>query len=1440
MQERRCSLIFPAGLEAAVRDGDVRDVMLAKDSDTILIKMKQGRNVSMDFADFDEKCELYEGEGPNENTLRTIESEELEKRMKRKRTPGLAGMKKIFEEKDKMAEIQELEEVKHKIESKKKVIKKPKPEEEKVKIEPVLLKETPKIKNKTDVIDLDQKIEAKKVKKQVEIEKTKIISSVVPNGDWRNLMRPLIESWDWDTFEREAAAAMGIPRITTLPQPIKASPLQITTEIHKTVPEILKITTGFENVPSIEPFSPVTEEPDVELLFMIKKISPESLETTANIKEKLNNIGIDSEEQLPFLDEIPAMVTMIVSGKSSKVNKVTGLTLDIDTAKKFVPGQIISTPVGDKFVPGQTVSTPAGPVFVPGFTVYTPSGPALVPGHTFMSNKTNEPIFVAGQTMESSEGEKFVHGQTIRLEDGTMKFIEGQTILSADGPKFVPGKISKSPEKKNTFIPGQTMLTNDGPQFIPGQTVKHENGDIFVPGQNICQDSEWKFVPGQNITQNNDTKFIPGTTLNTEQGPKFVAGQTITLNDGSPMFVPGITVEDNFIPGTTVETLDGPKFIQGQIMNTPEGHKFIPGKTIVGPNGEIDFAIARSIKDIVFMEPTPTGLVIDSFSMCVNSDSVCVFGHMVQTDKGIEFFPGIESPMVKGKIVAGNLIKGEEDGARFIPGMMIDECFVPGQIVFTEKGEKFVPGQVIETLDGPKFVPGQVVETKTGSKFVPGQTVETEEGPRFVPGQIVETKAGPTFIPGQVIFTEEGGSRFVPGQVVDTEEGPRFVPGRVVESSDRGVTFVPGQIVHTAEGLKFVAPDLTEGDEGLEFSVQSFVVTPEELKLLKVHGGDASTRGELSIDSKMLRQLSEAGMSVGRQVPAEVPIIDIVLEHTKNSRLLESFISTYGFKEGVTDQLRTIITSIIEMSMNVNNQTYSESNKSSDQVNKTSSNENKKNTSEVYQNGFHDESKDQRNNNNIENIKNAIAAAVLAATVIAEQCEQETKLNNNNNHKDKYKCVLNSIDTILGKSLNERFISSVYNILQNEEDKDHLCEQIKKYSSKNKVEMLKLAINNMVKNEVVNEEIVVEKLSFVLRDEKSCLGPAFKNISKSNSDLVKHVLQNISETAACLATEQQATDTLQKAIVTAVRQTSDVQLNQLLSNGTHDDIKQLLIQSLGLAKTLGMHAVSASLLVLISDPESMTKLANDATTLDTLRRLTVMRQLAERQPSLNSALRKLEIDPELARTDPKFRELVRESAALMIVPEEPPLQSSADVPITLFHNENSLAMEDFLLQRKKHPGTVLIMKKGLQAVVPRESSRAVLTGQVAYTLIDEKGISHFEPLHVFSALQLSKPTSTRFSMYCCQVAKDDDDLDSRSMTDCSSSMSDDMRMTRLGGWVKNQRGVKLESFQSSVGNDGSIAHTPSFRKLGSLCQTDSLIFDKVNLLLLSIVSKKEY
>ncbi|XP_045524044.1 obscurin isoform X5 [Pieris brassicae] len=1387
VDERRCSLVFCARMEAAVRDGDVRDVMLAKDSDTVLIKTKQGRNVSMDFKEFAEDVEMFEGEGPNAEVLKQRQKEEIEERKKkRKRAAALSSMKKIFENKEKLAEVQEIEEDK--------------------------LKQD-RMAKKAKLEVRQEKHDLKRVSyNNFDLEHMRSKSSMLMcNGDWRDQMHPLVESFDWDLLGKHINEDSYCPKVNMLPTPLQITPYHCEAEIYQVDNNISENSISLENVPCINPLKPIKSRPSEEIINAIREIAHDRLTETLNVTEKM--LLANKMDMIPNLDDLPEIVKHIKKGKREKVAKVPGLTLDIKKAKKFVPGQHVNTPQGPVFIAGQTVETSAGPVFVPGLSVNTPLGVNLIPGHIIQNENNNESVFLAGQIIPTPKGDKFVSGQVIKNKDNSYRYTEGQTVLSEEGFKFVPGKIIHTCSE-DVFVPGQTLSTPDGIQFIPGQTST-ENGDIvFTPGLNAKIDNEWQFVPGQVVHKDSESHFIPGATLATPNGLKFIPGQTVSIN-GEPCFVPGITRKDElglkFIPGTNVDTPDGPKFLEGQIIQTNFGEKFVPGKTITLGNGNVEFSMAKSIEDVQFSDSMPIGLPINIKTCSVSEESLYVFGHMVQTSKGIEFYPGSRVPKNEGKVVPGRLVKNDVGESRFVPGTMVEGIFVPGQIVFTENGEQFVPGQVVDTSDGPKFVPGQVVNTKSGPKFVPGQAIHTIDGPRFVPGQIIETKAGPTFIPGQVISTDEG-SRFVPGQVVDTEEGPRFVPGRVIENDDNGVTFVPGQIVQTPEGLKFVAPDLIEGDEGLEFSVQSFLVTPEELKLLKVKtnpNDTTSTKGELTIDTNMLKQLSEAGMSIGRQVPAELPAINVILNETKNAEALKEFALDFGLKDTVANQLMDVIKSIIEMSVHLKTEIGQNTDNNSiikpDKSHKSRNIENSKENESTSEDKAHEE-----------NIKNSIAAAVLAALVTAEQFQEI----NNNNGKEKYQQILKSIDTILGKTIDEDFVTAMYNILQKDDEIQILCDEILENTTKPKLELIRIAVNRSSENHSFTEKDIVDKFSDFLKSENEVLGPAFKNITKTDTNLLHHVLGHISEMISFVKSDQDAAESLQKAIVSAVQETSSQTIINMLQDTDPEqkELKELIMQSIGLARILGMSDVAKHLLCVLKDDTSMSQIANDDISMNILKRLTVMRKLAEQTPDLHDALVLLGKSPESARSDPKLRELVRESAALMIIPEEAPLLTSADVPLSLLQPENSLAMEDFLFKRKKCSGALLIMKRGLQAVVPREASRAVLTGEIAYTVLDENGIKYFEPLHVFSALNLSQPIAHRFSMYSCPIADEkDDDLQNYNGY---CNISNSQITTRLGGLGRRYSNANPDR-ESTRNRIHSYDYTPSYTRYQSRSSTRS-------------------
>lgn len=1261
VDKRRCSLVFPTSLENAVREGDVKDVMISETSDTLLLKLRKGKTVELEIKDMEV------------NGVMLMEGEGFRNRPKKKRPIKEDWRRKIFEEKEKESDAE-------------------------------LEQEELQSKRITFSSGKGEKIES------VSSRPTILNSNSLNISKIKNIVSPNVENIIHVDNENSVQLETDL-----LPTPISIEPniIDLSSAFPGVVHQTFLDDSLLTNLPMVPIISPV--KPIIKNFSKLPAIFPDI--DSCVIEDFLTEDNID---KLFTINDISFLVENIMSGTQDIISTSNGttkvLTLSIENAQKYIPGQYINTSDGEKFVPGKFVATANGKLFVHGLTLQTLNGPKFLPGQII--EDSGKSMFIAGQNVITREGESFVPGQTVTIE-GEKKFLPGQTIITSDGIGFVAGQIVNSGEETH-FIPGQTIMTTHGPQFVPGQFCNNENIE-FTPGQSILKDNgDWEFIPGVRV----GTSFVPGITIVEGEKKEFVPGRIVEYNNNTS-FVPGITTLDNngntkFVSGITIETAQGVQFVSGNIVIDDNGNKqFILGHTLTLENGTNNFVTAKSFQEAICSDEVQSGILTNDLFYPMGEKSDEVFGHMVQTAYGVEFYPGDQSGLPAGKIVSGKLIRN--NGIRFVPGVLVDKKFIPGQVVVTDRGEQFVPGQVIETQMGPKFVPGQVVETESGSKFVPGQTIETKDGVKFVPGQIVETKSGPTFIPGQIIFTEEEGSRFVPGQVVDTIEGPRFVPGRVIETGDR-VIFVPGQIVETTEGLRFVAPDLQNADDGgCEFSVQVFEVSPEELKVIQPSFPQSSfytQNSEMALDSKMLEQLSSAGMSIGRHVPVELPKVDV--------SILPSMEVAYDVAEKLelnndnTIKLAHIINRLCKLEF--------------------------KNTyygSPLVQNLIKKLPQIKSNENVAEVIEHFINTAKLSPITI-----------------------LNEMYAVI---FDDGFVTDLKN--------------------PNKVNILKGIMNSSE----VESKYIAEAFSEILNDlEDSKLRSAFEHIAEENLELLKEVKSKINMEQ--VTSEKEAIEALQRAIISVINETSEITVNKMLKDNKSENFNRLLSDAAGLAKALGLKEVAVILMDVLNDRKSADILASDKITIDILRRLTVMRKLAERRPEFSKSLSGMSADPNEARMDPKLRELVRESGILLLPPETS-VETSFDIPAELFSPGNSLAMEDFMVKSRKM-GILLIIKNGLQAVVPREAARSVLTGQVSYTVLDEKGIHRFEPMNVLDALNLRGYNSGRYSMYKCALQK---------------TLTEDEGTTTRGS------SISLDDRQLTIGEVKYLTSFNNYFKINILC-----------------------
>ncbi|XP_031365474.1 obscurin isoform X3 [Apis dorsata] len=580
----------------------------------------------------------------------------------------------------------------------------------------------------------------------------------------------------------------------------------------------------------------------------------------------------------------------------------------------------------------------------------------------------------------------------------------------------------------------------------------------------------------------------------------------------------------------------------------------------------------------------------------------------------------------------------------------------------------------------------------------------------------------------------------------------------------------------------------------------------------------------------MLRQLSEAGLSVGRKVIADLPAVDVDVD-PKAVALEQALVMAEKLGlHGVTAvKMAQIVSTVAQLARNivVQQEQRSEENRVESRLTnggESSSSGNNDKASEEEREGNRD---DENTEWLKDTVRVALASAILAIVNRAEENGNDAK------RKDLvYSSIGEAFNVLLRqRSANsiEESVEEILRILLVPQNRSDLCRSalldLIDNKNNNKVDILRSTLIS----QPLREDVVLDRLSMVLEEEygKDLIGPAFRTVSRNDPELVSRVLRKVSEEVSSIVTEREAAETVHKAIVHAVRESSEIHVQELLNDKNEgENVREMLLQAVGLARALGMSSIASSLLAVISDEKSTRALASDKVTLDVLKRLTVMRKLAEERPPFMNALTQLCSDPELARTDPRLRTLVRESAALMIVPEEGPLQSSADVPSVLLRSDNSLAMEEFLLRRNHKPSAIfMILKQGLQAVVPREASRSVLTGEVAYTVLDEDGIHHFEPLHVFSALQLARPTAHRFSMYCCPVAREEE-VDAE-MSTFTGTISMASSLDGFAAYTKQDcNGVVLSRSDRSFGYSGSRENTPSLRRLTNFqdhsCERKSL------------------
>lgn len=583
---------------------------------------------------------------------------------------------------------------------------------------------------------------------------------------------------------------------------------------------------------------------------------------------------------------------------------------------------------------------------------------------------------------------------------------------------------------------------------------------------------------------------------------------------------------------------------------------------------------------------------------------------------------------------------------------------------------------------------------------------------------------------------------------------------------------------HLKIGPKFIAPDLCDDENGeRKYSVQSFLLSPEEMSLLKpMH---IWTKADQSVDGNMFNQLSKAGIVVGSQIEVSNVDVDLLLYNTIKEQIIKKFIDNLGYAdakqscsilENLFERVKTLINTMHQNPQNFFIVAHDYDLNRNIMVNGSGGVENIDSENNdtciidiisktVIDCVVHQSNGDMLNGQQVQyNSSNPLLYEVISQVLMKYL---KPYLENKHSFKDISVCF-NEI---------EKLLSLPETMLQIENKVKSLAVHAVKV---NKIELIKaLLINNGTVTET--EFDILESIRSIMKnDSVDELCVSVRNLICHEPTLMTQILREMQKQTNNLTNESTVIETLRNCIVSAVQLLTDDDIKQITQTPgaySEEKLNTYLRDTLSLARALGFTDCILNLSNILNnngDDTIIAQLKEDEKTYELLQRIIIMHKLSERDDIKEKSMELLREDPYSARNDFVLRELLRCSGICTInLVKGNKLRDSNDVPISLIYSGNHLAIEDFFMRKQSKPnGPILIVKNRFQAVIPRESSRDVLTGKCAYTVLDENGIRHFEPLHMFTALKLKNINmfEDRFSSYFENIAKSnlshDIDIDS--------------------------------------------------------------------------------
>lgn len=755
------------------------------------------------------------------------------------------------------------------------------------------------------------------------------------------------------------------------------------------------------------------------------------------------------------------------------------------------------------------------------------------------------------------------------------------------------------------------------------------------------------------------------------------------------------------------------------------------------------------------------GMIVEDFDKTKDVAKIIERGKLLHCLPTIAEIPDVVNSMSNAKY--------HELITEFNDDNEVKERRLSGVQLFLPNGkERFVTGQMIVTDDGDVFVPGQTIVNEFGTEYAPGITVNLNDQVTLVNGLIVgeENNERPMFCPtdstitdnGQLTFatTKEERVKYKPIRAppklnnnTSVQEQPEEEPIKKQKTNDtaQNTTGKKKKVIKKKLKKEKVKKEKVKKEEVLnEYEMDPFFETilfvdeakePEEVEEKNDTNRDSSSlsrdlrqeleqlRKELLDDGleEIVANLEEKSSSL-RQKLEELRKIKIkCLEDThvtyvnvqiaqEHAKILLDNVRLRNISNTNDD---TIVNVLTETLLDLTRRCVNLRNRKSIKRANISNNTDRK-AEDVY-------------------LKTILKESIVEANEILKKYPKDQVMT--------LKTICNVLETKLHeRDVIERLNQTCANSYDRTETIELLMNELTADLNENKYELYRCLLSDVI------DSSFVDKIGKILiRNGGDLMVDALRRLTKTNdfnSDiLLKKIVNGLKRKKIDrLKTESEIVDHLQITIATIIKGIIDDLFVKLTSDSMalmHD----YLAEASALSLLLERHDVQENLATIsdrLNEGQSLSRALsnNTGSTLEFIKRVVLIRKLSFDDVQRTRAIERMKRQPECVKNETRIREMIRESAILLSDNTVTPLNNSRDVPIKYLKDDNPLAIEDFLLRRRIYGRPLMICKKGLQAIVPYETSRAVLSGRVKYVLIDENGRGTVKPIHSLDALKMTK------------------------------------------------------------------------------------------------------